>query len=473
VVKRVLRITLRIFLAGLVLVAVLLVLGLEGVDYRPYFRTSYYAETTQGLRAAATTNHVVRGALEAGFGKALLTPTVKAAQDDPAQGKFKELPLAGYGNRRGHFAEGAHDDLYIKAVAIRVAGQVGVMLGADALIIPREVADAACADLAKNPGLRREQIYLSATHTHCSLGGWGQGVVAEAFAGPFQPAAREWFASRIVAAVRAAVADLKPAAFGRGSFAAPDYIRNRLIGDLGKVDPEFSFLAFKKDNGPLAILGSFSAHATVLGGSMMQFSADYPGAWQRAVERGTGGMAVFLAGGVGSQSPVPGAGGLEGIERMGTSLAAKLLEQLPGVPLTNRISFGSLGVPVAMPGLHARVTDGVRLRPWVSRHLLPVAGHSFVQGFLLDQNLWLSTPCDYSAELALGIKDFFGMRGVHAVVTSFNGDYVGYVIPGRYYHMDGYEPRVMSFFGPYTSDYLDELARTTGMDLTRATPEPH
>jgi len=31
---------------------------------------------------------------------------------------------------------------------------------------------------------------------------------------------------------------------------------------------------------------------------------------------------------------------------------------------------------------------------------------------------------------------------------SFNGDYVGYVIPTKYYALDGYEPRTMSFFGP-------------------------
>ena len=34
------------------------------------------------------------------------------------------------------------------------------------------------------------------------------------------------------------------------------------------------------------------------------------------------------------------------------------------------------------------------------------------------------------------------------VVTRFNGDYVGYVIPAKYYRLDGYEPRTMSFFGP-------------------------
>ena len=155
--------------------------------------------------------------------------------------------------------------------------------------------------LATELNLSRTQLYLSATHTHASIGGWGQGLVGEAFAGEFQPGARIWLADRIAAAVRDAVHDLKPASFGHGRFSAPEFIRNRLVGAVGKVDPEFS--------------------------------ADYPGSWQRAV------------------------------------------------------------------------------------------------------------------------------------ITSFNGDYIGYVISPRYYHMNGYEPRVMSFFGPCVPDYFDELIRTLALGL--------
>src|SRR5204862_7709178 len=170
---------------ALLLLMVLLVC-LDGVDYRPYFKQPYYAETIARLHASAATNTVVRGELAAGFGWARLTPTLNAATDIPAQGQFRSLPLAGYGERKGRPATGAHDDLYVKAVALRVGERLGVMLGADALIIPREVADPAAQRLEPERGLRREQLYLSATDTHCSLGGWGEGVAGEAFAGEFQ-----------------------------------------------------------------------------------------------------------------------------------------------------------------------------------------------------------------------------------------------------------------------------------------------
>ena len=265
--------------------------------------------------------------------------------------------------------------------------------------------------------------------------------------------------------MREAVADLKPASFGHGRFAAPEFVRNRVVGELGKVDPEFSYAVLKQTDGHLAVLGSFSAHATVLSGGMMEFSADYPGCWQRAVEQATGGMAVFLAGGVGSHAPAPGESGFKGAERMGQLLAQPLVERLAHTALTNSITFGLIGLEVSMPPLGPRVSDGLRLRPWVAGRLLPTSQNSFLQAFRLDDSIWVSTPCDFSGELALGIKHLLRARGFSAVITSFNGDYVGYVILPRYYHLSGYEPRDMSFFGPNVPDYFDELIRTMALDL--------
>ena len=464
-VKRALRIGLRV-LAGLAVLAVATaVVCLDGVDSRPYFRESYYAETAARLRAESETNQLARGELAAGFGRERLTPTVNAPQDVPAQGQFRSLPLAGYGGRHGKPATGVHDDLYVKAVAFRVQGSIGVMLGADALIIPPEIADKAARRLEQESGLTRAQIYLGATHTHSSLGAWGKGIVEESFSGGFQPEVRAWFADRIVAAVEDAMKDLKPARFGHGQMAASQYIRNRLVGGLGTVDPEFSYAVLEQDGGKRAVLGVYGAHATVLSSDMMQFSADYPGSWERAVEQATGGLAVFFAGGVGSHSPVPGARGSAGAEQMGQALARMLIERLPQTPLTNSVTFGMLGLDVTMPPLNVRLSDGIRLRPWLAGKIVPARSHTFLQVFRLDDSIWVSTPCDFSGELALEIKDFLRARGSSAAITSFNGDYIGYVIPSRYYHLGGYEPRLMSFFGPNVPDYFNELIRGLALAL--------
>jgi len=48
--------------------------------------------------------------------------------------------------------------------------------------------------------------------------------------------------------------------------------------------------------------------------------------------------------------------------------------------------------------------------------------------------------------------------------------YVGYVILPRYYHLDGYEPRLMSFYGSYVPDYFDELIRTMSQSMMTQQP---
>ncbi len=459
VVKNTLRVLLRIGGVLAVLLGILMLVSLDLVDHRPYLRESYYAETMARLRASDGTKVLVRGEFSAGFGKARLTPTVNAPADIPEKGTFRSLPLAGYGNRKGKPAGGTHDDLFVKAVALKLGDRIGVMVGADALIIPPEVTAMATQRLQKEAGLSREQLYLSATHTHSSFGGWGEGMVGEAFAGGFQPGTRIWFSDCIVAAVLDAIEDIKAAQFGHGRFAAPQFVRNRVVGERGRVDPEFSYIIVKQNQGRIGVLGAFGAHATILSGNQMEFSGDYPGCWQRAIEEQTGGMAVFLAGGVGSHSPVPEGKGFAGTEHMGRNLASRLLEQLPQTPLTNSISFGMLGLEVTLPPFNVRLTDSIRLRPWVAKQLLRTDGNTFLQTFRLGDVCWVSTPCDFSGELALGIKDSFRARGINVTITSFNGDYVGYVILPRYYHLDGYEPRTMSFYGQYVPDYFEDIIR--------------
>src|SRR5947208_9503221 len=93
------RIFLRVVVGLAALCLAALVLCLDGVDYRAYFREPYYTETVARLRACAATNTISRGELAAGFGNARLTPTINGRQDDPAHGQFRRVSLAGYGDR--------------------------------------------------------------------------------------------------------------------------------------------------------------------------------------------------------------------------------------------------------------------------------------------------------------------------------------------------------------------------------------
>jgi hypothetical protein len=433
---------------------------LAPVDYQPYVVADYHKATER----ESLTNRMeatVRGRLDAGFGRRKLTPTLKpGSPENPVEGVFREMPLAGYGERRGRSVTGVHDDVWVKAIALRVEGRTAVFVGADALIIPREVGSSVVERARREFGLEREWVYMGATHTHSSLGGWGEGMVNEIFAGPFNPGVRVWIAECMVGAIRDALTNLQPAVVGCGHFSAREYVRNRFLGAAGEVDPDFSFMSVRQSQGGSALLGAFAAHATSVSAKNMEFSGDYPGAWQRGAEEALdNGFAMFLAGAVGSHSPVAPKQGLAGPEGMAKGLSDALSQALPQVQMTNFVELSAAGIDLHLPPLHVRLSDGVRLRPWLAKRLVPAPERSFVQALRVNGFVWISTPCDFSGELALGVKDHLRARGFDGAVTSFNGDYIGYVIPAKYYHLGGYEPRTMSFYGPNTADYLGAWIR--------------
>ena len=80
--------------------------------------------------------------------------------------------------------------------------------------------------------------------------------------------------------------------------------------------------------------------------------------------------------------------------------------------------------------------------------------------------IWITTPCDFSGEYALRLKNSLAVYGYKANVTSFNGAYVGYIVPPRYFYLDKYEPKAMGWFGPTMGDYTLDLIRQMTRVLT-------
>ena len=66
----------------------------------------------------------------------------------------------------------------------------------------------------------------------------------------------------------------------------------------------------------------------------------------------------------------------------------------------------------------------------------------------------LGTPCDFSGEFNASIDSVAHHHGLKTMVTSFNGGYIGYVTPGKYYDVDHYETQLMNWYAPGTGDYI-------------------
>lgn len=439
------------------LVLIFLFWAIKSVDYTPYFETEYYKTTNARLDTLVEGLHSETGAVDVGFGKRNITPILNGDQDDPSTGKFKEIPLAGYGGRNGGPATGIHDSLFVKAIALKVEGKIMVFVGSDLLIMPPGVSKMSDKFLSDKIGLTRENIFYSATHTHSSVGAWSGGTVGELFGGVYSPAVIEWLSNRVSQAIEEAVDDLKPGKIGVGNFHARDFVRNRLVGDEGKVNSDFLMIKAIQNNGKKAMIGSFDAHATTLGDWNMETSADYPGYWQRKLEEEEFDIAVFLAGSVGSHSYKSKGERFDKSRYIGEALADSVLKYAQNIVIKDSIEVSSLTLRVDYPELQIRISDGLRLNPTIAKMLFPDVGDVYLQTLKIDDLIWATAPSDFSGETTLGYKNAMSKKGYKAMVTSFNGAYTGYIIPCKYYHLNAYESRLMNWFGPSYNPYVNYM----------------
>jgi hypothetical protein len=428
----------------------------SSVDSTAYFEGDYFKKTIARIDSIKANQIFDNDSVMAGFARVSITPELNSAEDNYLEGKFKELPLAGFGARKGKAATGIHDSVFVKAVALKENQQTVVIVGADLLIMPPNIIDSVTGILAQK-GIHRSQLFFSATHTHSSLGGWGPGFIGEQFAGIENKNVTRWIVLQISKAVTAAIADLHPARIGSGSFNAKNYTRNRLIGESGTKNDDFSFISVEQTGRKKAIIGSFGAHSTTLGSGNMEVSADYPGYWERKIEQSSADLALFCGGSMGSQSPSGEGKGFDKPKLIGESLADSLNAHLGGLVLNNKIVLSAISLKMFLPEYHIRLTTRINLTSYLSKKLMPLPENVYVQALRIGNLIWITAPCDFSGEYALQIKNALAAKGFSANVSSFNGSYLGYIIPGRYFYLDKYESKLMGWFGPNMGEYTVDL----------------
>lgn len=452
----------RLFtIPGVILLVILLIfiLGTSRVKRVSYLEEDYFLKTAARIDSLKSVVSIRTDSIQAGFSRISLTPVLGAKEDNYREGKFMMVPLAGYGDRKGKPATGLHDSIFVKAVALKSGEQTIILVSADILIMPPNVTDSACL-LLQRKGIKRDQLIFSATHTHSSLGGWGPGVVGQLFAGKNNRNIERWISQQITKAVTGAIEDLRPASAGTGSFNARNYTRNRLTGDNGTINGDFSFIVIQQDEGRKAVIGSFPAHATTMGDDNMEISSDYPGYWERKTEAAIGGPALFFAGSTGSQSPEGKGNGFDRPKIIGEALADSMFVHLPEIKMSSNPSVAFVSLKPYLPEYHIRLTTRINLSSFLSRKLMPEPVNARLQALRIGELVWFTTPCDFSGEYALQIKNAMSARGFETAVSSFNGSYTGYIIPGKYFYLDEYESKTMGWFGPTMGDYtMDILSR--------------
>ncbi len=232
----------------------------------------------------------------------------------------KPMWMSGYAGRDKP-AEGTLHDLWTKALALEdEQGKRFVLITMDLVGIPRDLSVEVCQALGKKHKLPREAIVLSVSHTHTGPVIRGNldmmyGLDAKQTQAIIEY--RDKLKSNLLAVADDAFKALAPAKLAWGNGTATFAVNRRTnkeadvpklkeAGELkGPVDHQVPVLRVTDgDDKVKAIVFGYACHATVL--SFYEWSGDYPGFAQLALEKAhPGATALFWAGCGGDQNPLP------------------------------------------------------------------------------------------------------------------------------------------------------------------------
>jgi len=457
-------------------VSVLLVVGLFVLFIGPwpvytsgFENTAYYRDDLRAIDTKVRLNHLTStpGPLQAGWG-------VSRMNVEPG------MPLAGYGARHNikeylfgekpkKVATGIHDDLYVKALALSDGEDIVVIVGADMLIIPPNVAETVRQEVAKKTPVTPNNIYFGASHTHDGPGSFGEGLASFFIGGLYNPKVPALLTSAFTGAIVDAYNRLAPAKMAHGGFDAPQYIRNR--ARRAPIDPRLSYLVVEKAGGRRCILLNYSAHPTTVGSRFVQFSAEYPGYLQSTIEKAMPDTTVaYLGGALGSSGPdaPQGSSDIERAQAMGERLAQLVMDNLHDLKWQTNVDVAVIAVPLELPPFQLRISHKLRVSPLLPKVLgLPFEG--WMQAARVGDVLFVGLPGDFSGELSLQWKQWAAAKGNDLWTSSFSPGYVGYISPDKYYNEpkapSGYETGFMSWTGPHQEAFFRALMEHMVADM--------
>ncbi len=430
---------LKLFLYVIATLLIIVLVLVKPVDDTPYQEKDYYRKTLAQLGSDSLVKFAVshKDTLRAGWAAANITPQ-------------KPAHLMGYGYK-GDYTH-VHDSVFVRTVVFSKGGKKVAFISYDFMMVHPALA-AAVRQATELLGI--DYFYFTAIHTHHSYGGWATGLGGQMIAGIYNEDLVQYIATQTKKSIQTAINSMEPVDMDYQAYALPALVANRLVAN-GAVDSLLRVVSLRKKSGKTGLICTFAAHATYTDAKLKGLSADYPGAFVRALEADTAiDFALFAAGAVGSHAPVrEGTFADEKLAHFAQQLAAPVLANVskPHTGNTQGV-FLFASLPVALGEPQFKINERWRLRPWLFD---AVFGKLSPQITLLQIGdiIFLGFPGDFSGMLYPRLQV---PKNMHTIVTSFDGSYVGYIVPDAYYHNDNQEAKETNWFGPYTGSYFIEI----------------
>lgn len=429
-----------LFFLGL---SLLLVCVIGPIDRTPIEEQDHYKKTRQILDTLSIDQYPAKEQLQASWGKISITPD-------------HVMPMAGY-RIRPRF-DSIHDSLFARVIHI-YNGKSVYFISLDLLIFPPAIEAKLSAQFSKqiNPPV----LYLGATHTHNGVGGWYESIGGELIIGEHDSIWVNQVVEKISHLITKLSHDRKPAQIGYWQSSANELVENRLSANAPTDGMLRGFQIIRNDS-TKAKLVTFSAHPTTIKKSVLQLSGDYPAFLTKELENNHV-FGVFMAGMVGShrlagvQAPDDG---FEQAKQAGELLAEHIAKAKP-IAMDDQIKIRSASLPIQFAPSQLRISKNLKVRDWLFSWVLnPLKGElKFLE---LGNMVFIGTPCDFSGELFVTQKiDKAAQKtGKEIIITSFNGNYVGYITEDKHYDIEKKEEvMALNWVGPYHGAFYAGLIK--------------
>lgn len=357
------------------------------------------------------------------------------------------------------------DDLFARATAFRVGGDVAIWVTADLLCVSTTVRNRVIERLAEQ-GLAPERVALCATHTHTAPS------VVPFHGRPATPDAYlDRLADSLVGVATEALQNASPATIGFAKTEVDLNVNRREIGRMsvindsdaatGLVDDELLVAKVESEAG-VGLLLNYAAHPLTMSERVPQISADFPGRTVGRLEADSSTVfAQFLQGCAGNLN-MKMHGDEEQAEQVGGALAEAVAmaavteSDVTGIRMaaeTVRLPWGPVPTVAEAEAILGRERSGQDQSSYGGRRCLDWAEDLWetvsvgdvtpykevtVQAMRLGDAVFVSLPGEVFVEIGLAIKE--RVQAEHVFVVAYaNNCEVGYVPTAAAFGEGGYE----------------------------------
>jgi hypothetical protein len=355
-------------------------------------------------------------------------------------------PLFGFARRRGRPSEGVHDPLYARSLSLKKRGKTFVFVSVDTVLVDRDLRREIVRKVREQVPLDESGIVITATHTHSGSGAVGRQLWERFIGGRFHRERFDELTTRIAKTIVESVQDPVPVSVEGGEADTQALVENRMDKKLA-YPSQIKVLRFKKDNGDVGgELVFFAAHPTLLPAKYLHFSGDFPGALAALLEeKHEGSVALFINGAVGDLRPNPIHA--ETPEKEVEIFARSLFERIGSIDFESVSLEGEWAnqrLSVRLPSVKLRA-GFFRFPYFIGNRIFP--RRTIFQMLRMGKLLFIGFPGEVTSETGYLIEERARGYGFEPYFLGLANDYVGYVVPERYYlDRSHYEARA-SFYG--------------------------